>query len=493
MKKNNLLYVFPDQFRQMSLGLWNHSLFKNYCSGNPDPVHTPNLDQFAQQAFILPNAVSNCPVCSPHRGSLFTGQYPNKSGVPLNCNSERIISNLDERTTCLTDVLAESGYQVGYIGKWHLDFPLPNAPDKPGEFVDPNIPAWDSYTEPQRRHGIHYWYGYGTFDEHCNPHYYDTGGIRHEPKIWSAEYEADKAIEYLQNKNGERDSEAPFALFLSMNPPHSPYDSLEDCREQDLALYSDKSDESLLIRANANIALEKAKSARYYFANVSGVDREFGRVIQTLKEINEWDNTVVVFTSDHGETLCSQGITDAKNVVYEEAFLVPFLMKTASQKTPHISITPLNSPDIFPTILDELDLGGLCPADIAGISRSKAIRDINAIGSNSNCSLYIRNLDGKIDEQGQVISYFPESRGIRTERYTFTLEIDRNYKLKSILLFDNQNDPYQLINIAWPSSDSLSQELLSELATELARIEDPWAEERILNDILPYPHTQDCK
>ncbi|MBD0786476.1 sulfatase [Vibrio sp. Y2-5] len=491
MNKPNLLYIFPDQFRQMSMSLWNELLFKEHCSGKPDPVYTPNLDEFAQQAYLLPNAVSNCPVCSPHRGSLFTGQYPNRSGVPLNCNSDRVISDLPASATCFTDILAQSGYHVGYIGKWHLDLPTPNAPDKPGEYVDSSVPAWDSYTEPQRRHGIHYWYGYGTFDEHRNPHYYDTDGVRHEPGTWSAEHETDKAIAYLKNENAERDPSSPFALFVSMNPPHSPYQSLEDCREQDLKLYESCIDEQLLVRDNAKLDLDKAASARYYFANVSGVDQQFGRIIETLKEIGEWDNTIVVFTSDHGETLCSQGLTDAKNVIFEEAFLVPFLVKYVEQKLPKVSETFLNSADIMPTVLDMLGLKERVPTDITGQSKALSITD-DKKSPHSNCALYIRNLDGEKDENGKVVSYFPQSRGIRTDRYTFALEIDRKLKLDSILLFDNKRDPYQLANIAWQASASLTQELLSQLAAELARIQDPWAELKILNDILPYPHSKDC-
>jgi len=491
MKKPNLLYVFPDQFRQMSLGLWNNPLFNNYCSGQPDPVYTPNLDQLAQQAYILPNAVSNCPVCSPHRGSLFTGQYPNNSGVPLNCNSERVISNLEQETKCLTDVLAQSGYHVGYIGKWHLDLPTRNAPDKPGQFVDTRLPAWDSYTEPQRRHGIHYWYGYGTFDEHCNPHYYDTNGVRHEPKVWSAEHEADKAIEYLKNTNGERDESSPFALFLSMNPPHSPYESLEDCREEDLALYADKPNEFLLVRDNVDMQLDKADSVRYYFANVSGVDKEFGRVVQTLKDIGEWENTVVVFTSDHGETLCSQGLTDAKNVIYEEAFLVPYLIKLPGQQIPHVVTKSLNSPDIFPTILDVLGLSAHCPSGLDGESRAQALTENSPNSAESIGSLYIRNLDGDKDQDGNVINYFAQSRGIRTERYTLCLEVNREYKLTEILLFDNQADPYQLNNIAFSSQPKLAKQLLSRLTRELIRIQDPWAKQKVLPDLLPYPNTEE--
>lgn len=491
MKRPNLLYIFPDQFRQMSLGFWNNLLFKHHCSGEPDPVHTPNLDQFAQQATIWPNAVSNCPVCSPHRGSLFTGQYPNKSGVPLNCHSNRVISNLEQTTTCLTDILAQSGYHVGYIGKWHLDLPTPNAPDKPGEYVDPNTPAWDSYTEPQRRHGIHYWYGYGTFDEHRNPHYYDTEGTRHEPKMWSAQHEADKAIEYLNNHHGEREPDSPFALFLSMNPPHSPYQSLDDCRKEDLAVYANKPDEYLLVRDNADVTLDKASSARYYFANVTGVDKEFGRVIEALKEIGEWDNTVIIFTSDHGETLCSQGLTDAKNVIYDEAFLVPFLIKNVGQQMPEIVTTTLNSPDILPTILETLKLSAYIPNNIDGVSRATALHQQQHESHQPNHSLYIRNLDGETDSIDRIISYFPQSRGIRTQRYTLSLEINRNHELCNILMFDNKQDPYQQNNIALTSQPKLAQDLLTRLAHELTRIDDPWAEDKILSELLPYPNTEE--
>lgn len=112
-----------------------------------------------------------------------------------------------------------------------------------------------------------------------------------------------------------------------MNPPHSPYDSLSDCLEEDLQHYQPLSTDMLLTRDNANRNSSKARSAPYYFANVTGVDREFGRIIQALNALGEWGNTLVIFTSDHGETLCRQGLMDAKNALYSEAFNVPFLFK----------------------------------------------------------------------------------------------------------------------------------------------------------------------
>ncbi len=486
MKKPNLLYVFPDQFRLMSLGIWQDPDYRDFIPGVGDPVYTPNLDAFIKQSTLLNNAVSNCPVCSPHRGSLMTGQFPSRSGVPLNCNSDRVNSELPETAICFTDTLSMAGYHIGYIGKWHLDVPTPNDPAKPGHYVDPNVPAWDSYTEPQRRHGIDYWYGYGTFDEHNNPHYYDTHGRRHEPKVWSAEHETDKAIEYLKNENGERDGDKPFALFISMNPPHSPYDSLDDCRLEDWLRYKDTPIDELLLRDNADTSLEKAYSAPYYFANVTGTDNEFGRLVETLKALGEWDNTVVVFTSDHGETLCSQGVNDAKNCIYNEAFSVPFIVKTAQQNHAKQNPVFLSSADIMPTILGAMGLDSLSPRGIHGRNLASAFK--TDIGTElPKSALYIKNIDGKRDHDNKVVDYFPVSRGIKTNRYSLALEIDDNANLSRILFFDNHHDPYQLHNLSFTPSAPLERSLLAALAEELVRTDDPWVTDNVLAELLPYP------
>ncbi|WP_047042497.1 sulfatase [Vibrio mexicanus] len=483
MKRPNLLYVFPDQFRLMSLGIWQNPTYSAHLSGRPDPVTTPNLDTFALTATSYTNAVSNCPVCSPHRGSLMTGLYPNKSGVPLNCNSDRLCSDLPQSQTCFTDILSQAGYHIGYIGKWHLDLPTANDPESPGRFVDAYFvegeqPAWDSYTEPKRRHGIDYWYGYGTFDQHTNPHYYDSHGKRYEPKVWSAEHEADKAIEYITNQSGVRDDSHPFALFVSMNPPHSPYNSLKDCREADLALYQDKGTNSLLVRENADLELEKAKSAPYYFANVSGVDKEFGRIVDALKQTGEWENTLVVFTSDHGETLCSHGLEDAKNCIYNESFQVPFLVKSPQQNEADIATQFISSPDIMPSILSKLGLSDQVPNTVQGEARFEA--------SKNGYALYFRNLDGEKDHLGKVIDYFPQSRGIKTERYTLALEVSPEYQLTKTRLFDDQSDPYQRHPLELDVQNPAFQSLLRQLAQGLTRIEDPWYQHQVLSHLIPY-------
>ena len=152
----NIIYVFPDQYRNQAMGFWSQD--------------------------VLSSAQSNCPLSSPHRGMLLTGMYPNKSGVPLNCNSSRPISSLREDAECIGDVFSKAGYDCAYFGKLHADFPTPNDPEHPGQYVEEKRPAWDAYTPKERRHGFNYWYSYGTFDEHKNPHYWDTDGKRHDPK-----------------------------------------------------------------------------------------------------------------------------------------------------------------------------------------------------------------------------------------------------------------------------------------------------------------------
>ena len=82
----NIIYVFPDQYRNQAMGFWSQDGFRDKVNFEGDPVHTPNLDAFARESMVLSSAQSNCPLSSPHRGMLLTGMYPNKSGVPLNCN-----------------------------------------------------------------------------------------------------------------------------------------------------------------------------------------------------------------------------------------------------------------------------------------------------------------------------------------------------------------------------------------------------------------------
>ena len=213
----NIIYVFPDQFRNQAMAFWNEPEFSSNVGWKADPVHTPNLDSFAKESVVLSHAMSNCPLSSPYRGIFLTGMYPERSGITLNCMAERPESSLRDDAVCISDVLSANGYSCGYIGKLHADFPTPNDPEHPGEYVSSRRPEWDAYTPPEKRHGFSYWYSYGTFDVHKEPHYWDTEGKRHDIKEYSVKHETDKAIEFLRNTSGQRNPEAPFFLALAYN------------------------------------------------------------------------------------------------------------------------------------------------------------------------------------------------------------------------------------------------------------------------------------
>jgi arylsulfatase A-like enzyme len=480
----NIVYVFPDQFRNCAIQFWNEKEFKQAINFKADPVHTPVLDKFAREAVVLTQAQSNCPLSSPHRGMLLTGMYPEGSGVTLNCESERPYSNLRQNVTAISDVLSQNGYDCGYIGKLHVDYPTPNNPQHPGTYVEDKEPVWDAYTPKERRHGFNFWYSYGTFDEHKNPHYWDTNGDRHDPKEWSPKHEADKAIEYLTSV---RDKSKPFFLVVAMNPPHSPYRSLNDCMEQDYNLYKDIPLNKLLVRPNVNLELKmKQENAPFYFASVTGVDREFGRILAALKEMGLDKNTIVVFSSDHGETLASH-VEDPKNSPYVEAMNVPFLIRYPEKLKPHVSNLLLSTPDVMPTLLSLAGLKNSIPKTVEGLDLSKEFVNLKLSKKTPKAILYMRNVDGDKGADGKFINYFPIARGIKTDRYTLAISIDKKTKkLKEVLFFDDLKDPYQMNNLSVEKNKELFKSLCNQMPALLKQANDPWYKEKILSDIIPY-------
>ena len=482
----NVVYVFPDQFRNCALGIWQRPGYAEHVKFKGDPTYTPRLNQFADEAVVLTSAMSNFPLSSPHRGSLLTGMYPNRSGVPVNCNSTRPFSYIRQETICMGDVFKAAGYDCGYIGKLHADRPERNDPDRPGHYVEDIMPVWDAYTPAERRHGFNFWYAYGTYDVHKNPHYWDTNGKKHEPHEWSPLHEAKVAADYIKNKNGVRDAKRPFFLMVAMNPPHSPYRSEADCMPEDYARYKDRPIDSLLVRDNADRTMLKTRSAAFYFASVTGVDRAFGKILDALKEAGLEKNTIVVFASDHGETMCSQGTEDPKNSPYAESMNIPFMARYPGRLTPRVDSLLLSSPDIMPTLLGLAGLGNKVPHSVQGRDYSALFINGKAAVKRPDAALYIQNMDGAKNAEGIVSDYFPSARGIKTGRYTLAFYINRKHKRVKTLFFDDWNDPYQLHNITPTDRPIDYEKLCLRLGELLHEIDDPWYKQGILNEILKY-------
>src|SRR5690554_5276386 len=396
IKKPNLIYVFPDQYRVQSFSFWSNPEYGKWLNEVHDCVHTPYIDQFAEQSVVFTQAISNTPICSPHRAMLMSGKYPFSNGVPWNCRADRP-HQLDPNAECLSDVLKTKGYSCGYIGKWHLDKPEPNDPDNPGFYVDgskyPEEQCWDGYTPPELRHGFDYWYSYGTFDVHKNPHYWDKDGNKHEPGYWSPTHEADKAISYLRNEEGQRDPDNPFCLMISMNPPHPPYGSLDDVDIDSFEkFYSPdkvKEVDEMLNRLNVPKDHKTSRDAiRYYFASITGVDREFGRILKELNELGLDENTIVVFASDHGEMMGSHGLM-SKSVIYEEALRIPFIVRYPQMVNPGVTDVMMSSPDIMPSLLGLMGLNNEIPDEVEGRNLSEFIVNPDTEAAKPESAFYV--------------------------------------------------------------------------------------------------------
>lgn len=446
----NLLVIFPDQWRRQALGV-----------AREDPVSTPNLDRFAQESLVCTDAVSNCPLCSPFRAMLMTGKYPDEAGVIVNCNSspEAATSYLRPDERCLTDVLADEGYTVGYIGKWHLDRPEP-------PYVEEGPVVWDTYTPPDRRHGISFWYAYGINNDHLRPRYWVGDAPWDEPTVvheWSPRHEAAVAISFLRNRPTRvRDPDKPFALFVAMNPPHPPWDLVP--REY-VERYEGVATADLLSRPNVDLrsgapgVREAAKGVRGYFAAVTGVDEQVGRILRCLEEEGLAASTIVVFTSDHGEMMGSHGMI-GKNVWYEESIGIPLLIRWPGLIRPRKDDLLISVPDLMPTLLGLMGLGRRIPPGVQGTDLSAAVLEKRG-ASRPSSALY----------REPWIPPFG-GRGVRTHRYTYVCR-RRVRGGTDRFLFDNVRDPFQVRNLA-SQEWSLAQELHQETMAWLTRVGDPW-------------------
>lgn len=452
-KKKNLLFVFADQWRRDAMGF-----------AGKDPVKTPNMDAFASQSVYCTDAVSTFPLCSPHRASLLTGKHPLSTGVFTNCKTG-LHMGLKEDELCIGDVLKSNGYHTGYIGKWHLDEPEQNHSPAP----ESGAIQWDAYTPPgPKRHGFDFWYSYGAWDQHLTPHYWMDSPEQINVRAWSPEHETDIAIDYIKNHN----SDSPFALFLSWNPPHSPYDLVP---QKYLDLYQE---EEIPLKANVDLTNihhhtyepvgytreELLQVTKEYFAAVSGLDDQFGRLIQTLKEQGIYEDTLIVLSADHGDMMGSHGLM-AKHVWYEESIGIPLVIGGAGLK-PSNCHTLIGSPDFMPTILGLLDLP--IPATAEGQDCSQDIQG-NLIHQDKAC--FLAACPGRdiflraFHEAGKNPLAFGW-RGIRTSQYLYIVDVGYQTEPHLIrLLYDLKADPLQMAPVTirdfkeYPIAAQLEQEL----------------------------------
>ena len=451
----NLVFIMADQWRGQAIG----------CLGL-EPVRTPNLDKLASEGVHFTDAISSYPVSSPARGMLMTGMYPVSSKVTGNCNSNTAPYGVElpESARCWSDVLKDQGYELGYIGKWHLDSPYQ-------PYIETNNNkgkiAWNEWCPKERRHGFSHWIAYGTYDYHLKPMYWDTDASRDEFYFvdqWGPEYEADRAIDYIANRDNKlRDAGKPFALVVSMNPPHTGYELVPDKYKE---IYRNVDVETV---CNSPIIAPKGtkmgdfyrKSVLDYYACMTGVDEQVGRIIRQLKEQVLFDNTIVVFTSDHGD---SMGMHEhiGKNIYYEEAMRIPMMISWPEKITPRRDSTLMIAfADLYPSLLSLMGFKDRIPAEVQTFDLSASIL------SPENTQEIVQPYYYLLPEN-LTTGY----RGLRTKKYTFAVHAT-NGRTDEWILFDREQDPFQLNNIA-PDQPTLIKQFSNQLKDWLKKTNDPF-------------------
>lgn len=420
VKQNpNILFVFSDQHRWCDLGSY----------GNTQVV-SPNLDAFAQKAIRFNNCISNSPVCVPARGSMLTGLFPLRHGAVSNDLAMR------KDVESIAHVLVREGYRTGYIGKWHLA----------------GIPRDQYIPEGKGRFGFQEWKVANCCHNYLNSYYYDEENNRVDIDGYEPIEQTNMAVDYIHRNSGKK----PWCLVLSWAPPHDPYQHvpqkyLDMYRDMDIELRPNVPE---VIHAGSGRIMNREdimQNYRGYYAHITALDEQFGRLIAALEEAGEIDNTIIVYTSDHGDMLGSQGTTN-KQWAYEESIKVPLIVYWKG-RTIHTSTDEL---------IGLVDL----PVSLLGLL---GLRFSGEVDGKDLHELFI-NPEAKGLEECYIFDPIPchqafargssEWRGIRTRRYTYA----RTASDEGYMLYDNLEDPYQMINqINDPDYDQIKGDLREKL------------------------------
>lgn len=447
-KKPNFVFIMVDQWRGQAMGFLGI-----------EPVITPNIDALAKESRVFTRTIANYPVCSPSRAMMMSGVLSFKNGVYDNANtvSAPYGVELTHKQICWSDLLKKQGYSNGYIGKWHLDSPY-----------EPYIPTynnqgrikWNEWTPKDNRHGFDYWYAYGTYDRHLRPMYWSTDAKRddfHYVNQWGPEHEVDKAIEFID----KQDKNKPFSVTVSMNPPHSEYDQVP---AKYLAMYDSLPMERLenlvgVPPANTPMGKLYRNNIKRYFAAMTGVDEQIGRLMNKLKEENLLENTVILFVADHGNCL-GKNYNAEKNSHHEESLRVPGIISWKGHIKPVMDDKTLFSVlDINPTILGLLGIKNEIKPD--GTDFSPLL--LNGKDMNVPAQFFM----GRVRADDKNSGF----RGIRTHDYK--LSYDKIKDDVKVYLFDVNADPYDQNNMAAARPD-LVKKLSKELRAWLKKGNDPF-------------------
>ena len=404
-ERPNIILITTDQQRYDALGASGNSVIK-----------TPNMDRLASEGVLFENAISPCPLCVPARASLISGYACGRIGGLDNDGA----SDLKEDDT-FAAALSRSGYHTQAIGKMHF---MPCPPHKVKYGMDhmilseemrglrwaptPEDITFDDYDQFLIKNNAWGWekppeIGYNEIKPLINPL---------PPELHITRWCGETASQWLRQ---DRPEDKPFFLWTSFVKPHVPY----DCPVHLTELYNPDDmpepwigDEGVKGRnpgfsakrhhlefdLYSRTALKRARA--YYYANITFIDSEIGRILDTLSSEGLSENTLVIFTSDHGDLLGDHGQW-YKSVGYEGSLRVPMILRWPGHITPGTkNLDIVNLTDIYPTVLKAagLEPGAMRPGeDLLDFAKGHIQRDLSVseFGHPPNAHLHVRQLKWK--------------------------------------------------------------------------------------------------
>lgn len=440
----SILLLVADQMRGSALGI----------VGNRD-VQTPHLDALGADGVVFRRTYANVPVCCPARAILLTGTYPHVNGMMAND------LRLRESEVTLAEILRDAGYRTGFVGKWHLD----GGKRVPG-FVPPG----------PRRQGFEFWAAYQCHHQHFLPWYFrDTPEMILVPKF-EPEASCDFAEEFLRGQPSGR----PFFLTVQMGPPHDPYGAPEEylrrynpeklTMPKNWVPNSENRPQQPAIPANQRrpgmpdavyVKTGGREELAAYYAAITAIDDQVGRLRRVLRETGRDENTIILFTSDHGDMLGSHGLR-RKRKPHEESAGVPGLLRWPAGIPGGRQVDTLFSHiDMAPTLLA---LAGLpVPPRMQGADLSGVARGVSTAGPAAVLlQLFVPFAGDGIDQPW---------RGLITDRHTYA-----RFEGRPWVLFDNRADPAQKSNLAdEPRHAALREGLDAQLAELMRAKGDAWS------------------
>jgi arylsulfatase A-like enzyme len=360
-KKPNLLFIWTDEQR-----------FDTFAVYGNKKIKAPNLNRLASQSFVFKKAYVTQAVSTSSRCSVMTGLYPHVTGLHTNNIP------LPKDVRCFPELLNDPEYRTGYMGKWHLGDEL-----FPQHGFDTWISIEDIYNDyfsegkdRNTRSSYHHWLVEKGYEPNMDKIFGRGFATRLPIEHCKPRFLEEKACEFIETHKNE-----PFVLYVNFLEPHMPFNGpLNDIHDDAIvelpANYNDPLDDTEPERYHrqreSNIKVygpgeaEFKRVIRNYWGMVTQLDMSVGAILDKVEQLGLADDTIVVFTSDHGDMMGSHKMM-TKTVMFEESARVPFMIKAPFIKESQTVIEePMSHIDIVPTLLDMM--GKDIPGNLNGKS-----------------------------------------------------------------------------------------------------------------------------